>query len=213
MKQVLLFSGGLDSSTLLYQLKKQADEVSALWFDYGQKNVEKERKAVRFISALVKCRLVEVDLTDVFRLSKSSILSHSDIPVTLVEKKENDIHFKHSNTEVEFRNGVLLAIGISIAQQLYPGEQVQLIYGATRSICGYPDCSADFVKSLNDVTAVCGGRVQIYAPFINWGKDKVYQKAQVLGVPIAATWSCYEGANEPCGICPACLDRRILEGR
>lgn len=85
-------------------------------------------------------------------------------------------------------------------------------YGAAKTREPYPDCSVIFTGYMNLLASYSSdGRVTVKAPLIGLGKDEIVIRAKVLGVPIKSTWSCYDGKPEPCGICPACLDRKILE--
>ena len=52
-----------------------------------------------------------------------------------------------------------------------------------------------------------GQQLELKAPFVNWTKAEVVKKGLALHVPYALTWSCYEGGEEPCGVCGTCRDR------
>lgn len=211
MKRIVLTSGGLDSSTLLFISQKEMgyDDVVALFFDYGQKASQAERRAVRELAG--GSRLIEKDIADLFRESGSSLIrAEKQITETRITGKHTE--YESKETEVEFRNGLMLAIAISLAIQLYPTEEVEIAYGAIRTREPYPDCCYDFVRYYNDLADLCSnGRVRIVAPFLAMGKDNIRDLAREYGVPTEKTWSCYEGAERPCGICPACLDRKIVE--
>lgn len=214
MRQIVLLSGGLDSTTLLYDLVSEHGSklVTAIFFDYGQKSVEKERQAVRKVTSELDVKVFEYDIKNIFKSSTSSILSHNKEPITIVKVTGSDTRYESNNTELEFRNGVMLASAISIAMQLYPLQRVNINYGAIKTRENYPDCTTQFVCVMDALAySQTDGRIQVSAPYIHIGKDKVYILAKGYGVDLDATWSCYDGMDKPCGICPACLDRRILE--
>ena len=72
----------------------------------------------------------------------------------------------------------------------------------------YPDCSVTFNNAIGWAAWVGSGeQVRIVAPFIHKNKAEVVKKGLELNVPYELTWSCYEGADEPCGKCGTCLDR------
>lgn len=215
MKQVILFSGGLDSATLLYQLKRNGrGEILALFFDIGQKSVTREREAARSICAAAGIRLEAVCLRDVFKRSKSAMLIGGGKQITETIRVGNDIKYRSEDTEIEFRNGVLIAAAISLIVQLFPNEKVDINYGAIRTREHFADCTKEFIETC-DRLAWFGnsGAIRVKAPLADKGKDEVWRLAKALGVPVELTWSCYDGGEQPCGICPACLDRRILEGQ
>lgn len=211
MKRIVLTSGGLDSATLLFISQKEmgTDDVVALFFDYGQKARKAERRAVKDLVG--ESKLIEKDIADLYQGSKSSLIC-TDKLITKTRTTGDHTEIENQETEVEFRNGLMIAIAISLAMQLYPTEEVEIAYGAIRTREPYPDCSYDFVRCYNELASLCSnGRVRIVAPFLAMGKDNIRDLAMEYGVPTEKTWSCYEGGNNPCGICPACLDRKIVE--
>ena len=48
----------------------------------------------------------------------------------------------------------------------------------------------------------------IRTPLLRMDKAAIVRKAQALGAPLAAKWSCYAGGRRPCGRCDACRLRR-----
>jgi 7-cyano-7-deazaguanine synthase len=73
----------------------------------------------------------------------------------------------------------------------------------------YPDCSEAFNTAIN--TAIyegSGHQLKVKAPFITFSKTDVVKEVLVLGVPYELTWSCYEGLEQPCGVCGTCRDRK-----
>lgn len=197
MKRIVLASGGLDSSTLLAILPKE--DTVALFFNYGQRCANQERKALHGITEKLGIPLVERDITDVFRSSKSDII---------LQKATKNNEKQH---EIESRNFVFVALATSIATQLFPNETVKVMLGLIKIGFPYPDCSAEFVEKCRELSNLCtGGKVTIEAPFADIGKDEVLMRLKDSKILPKETWSCYYGENEPCGSCPACIDRKIL---
>ena len=215
MRNIVLLSGGLDSSALLCRVAvRDPKNTLGLFFDYGQKSVARERTAANSIAYSCGVTMETVDLCSVFRFSKSTLLAHVADSVTQVVKNGNKMVYRSEGTEVEFRNGVFLAVAISFAMQKYPEDEVTVYYGAILTREPFPDCSVEFVEQFDALARLCSqGRIRVAAPFAEKGKDAVFKEALRLGVPIEKTWSCYEGGEKPCGVCPACIDRKIVEGR
>lgn len=202
MRNIVLLSGGLDSATLLYTLYNKAplDQTIAVFFNYGQKAAEKERAAAKAVTESVKAQFIERNAEDLFAGSRSSLLDRTKSVC--------------KDTEVEFRNGTLIAAAITLARIVFGNEECCLYYGAAMMREPFPDCTEEFVKAYNQMAQIAtGGKVHIKAPLIRKGKDEIMKDAKELGVPIDKTWSCYEGRETPCGICPACIDRTIIGGQ
>lgn len=211
MKALVLFSGGVDSTTCLGLAveKYGADQVLALSVYYGQKH-KKEMEAAEKIAKHYGVLWNQLDLALIFADSNCSLLSGSteEIP-----KESYAQQLKHTggspvSTYVPFRNGLFLSSAASIA--LSHGCEV-IYYGAHSDDAAgnaYPDCSSAFNDAMNQAIYLgSGNQLHIEAPFVNWTKAQVVKKGLELGVPYALTWSCYEGGEIPCGTCGTCRDR------
>ena len=78
----------------------------------------------------------------------------------------------------------------------------------TMTIGQDPDCSQAFVEAMNRaIVEGTGGELRLEAPFVTWSKADIVRAGLALGIPYELTWSCYEGGDEPCGICATWLDR------
>lgn len=194
MKFIHLFSGGLDSTVLLYDLLDQGAKVHCLLFDYGQRH----RKELLFAGKT--CEKLSVPF-DCLELPRQLFLRSS---ITGGLQKVDEL--KGSATVVPNRNMVLIAMAASYA----------LAHGATAVTWAanaddaevYPDCRNDFYKVLNGALRICDTRrMEIHAPYIIRTKRQVVEVGRRLGVPFEETWSCYAGGAEPCGKCGACETR------
>ena len=211
MKALVLFSGGLDSSTCLGLAvdKYGADNVLALSVYYGQKH-DKEIKASEKVAAHYGVKQQTLDLAKIFEGSDCTLLkgSEGDIPKESYAKQIEESAGKPVSTYVPFRNGLFLASAASIA--LSNGCDV-IYYGAHSDDAAgnaYPDCSENFNRAMNEAIYLGSGeQLRIEAPFVSLTKADVVRKGVELGVPFELTWSCYEGGDKPCGICGTCRDR------
>ncbi len=211
MKALVLFSGGVDSTTCLGIAvdKYGADNVIALSVYYGQKHV-KEVEAAEKIAAHFGVKLKTLDLTTIFADSDCSLLNGSsqDIPKESYASQLSKTNGSPVSTYVPFRNGLFLASAASIAISNGCGV---IYYGAHSDDAAgnaYPDCSSDFNESISRAVYIgSGNQVKIEAPFVNLTKAEVVEIGLKLGVPYELTWSCYEGGDVPCGVCGTCRDR------
>ena len=211
MKALVLFSGGVDSTTCLAEAveKYGKDEVIALSVSYGQKHI-KELEASEKIAEYYGVRYKKLDLTPIFADSDCSLLqgSENDIPKESYAEQLKKTDGKPVSTYVPFRNGLFLASAASVAlsngcTEIYYGIHIDDAAGNA-----YPDCSNDFNDSINKAIYLgSGGQLTVKAPFVNMNKSDVIARGLKLNVPYRLTWSCYEGSDRPCGKCGTCLDR------
>ena len=211
MKALVLFSGGVDSTTCLGIAvnKYGADEVLALSLYYGQKH-SRELEAARKIAKHYGVKHKELDLALIFADSDCSLLSGSteDIPKESYAEQLKKTDGKPVSTYVPFRNGLFLASAASIALS---NGCTEIYYGAHSDDAAgnaYPDCSSDFNDAINRAIYLGSGEeLRVVAPFIGMNKAQVIAEGLKLSVPYELTWSCYEGGDKPCGSCGTCRDR------
>lgn len=212
MKVLVLSSGGVDSSTCLGMAvsKYGKENVIALSMSYGQKHT-KEITCAKAVADYYGVELYSVDLAEIFKFSKCSLLQHSkeEIPKESYAEQLKKTNGAPVSTYVPFRNGLFLSTAASFALSM---ECSKIYYGAHSDDAAgnaYPDCSDVFNQAMNQaIYEGSGHQVQIEAPFIDKTKAQVVKMGLELGVPYELTWSCYEGGDKPCGVCGTCIDRK-----
>ena len=211
MKALVLFSGGVDSTTCLAEVigKYGKDEVLALSVSYGQKH-SKELEVSKRIADHYGVRYKRLDLAQIFADSDCSLLqgSESDIPKESYAEQLKKTDGKPVSPSVPFRNGLFLASAASIA---ISNGCTEIYYGAHSDDAAgnaYPDCSEEFNDAINKAIYIGSGKqLRVIAPFVELNKADVVARGLELNVPYELTWSCYEGGDKPCGKCGTCLDR------
>lgn len=211
MKALVLFSGGIDSTTCLGLAIEEygKDNVIALSIAYGQKHT-KEIEASRKITNYYEVEHLYLDIAKIFEYSDCSLLSHSheEIPQESYANQLEKTKGKPVSTYVPFRNGLFLSSAASIALSKKCGV---IYYGAHLDDAAgnaYPDCSSAFNDAINKAIFVgSGNQLKVEAPFVNLPKAGIIKMGLKLNVPYELTWSCYEGEDKPCMECGTCIDR------
>ncbi len=201
MKAVLILSGGLDSTTLLYRMMDEGYEVYALTFNYGQRH-KKEIDCARKIASMLGVSHRVVDLSCLASLlGDSALLGGKEVP---------SCHYTEEaarQTIVPNRNMIMLAIATGYAEAQ---EISQVFYAAHKNDSTiYPDCRFEFVEAMKPAIklATAWHPVELRAPFVNLTKAEIVKIGLGLKVPYEQTWSCYKGEEKPCRACPTCIER------
>lgn len=211
MKAMVLFSGGIDSTTCLGMAVEQygREQVTTLSVSYGQKH-EKEIQASTVLAEYYGVEHLMLDLSKIFSYSDSSLLQHSEqaIPEEAYAEQLQKTDGKPVSTYVPFRNGLFLSSAASIA--LSKGCEV-IYYGAHADDAAgnaYPDCSSAFHRAISEAVFIgSGNQLKLKAPFIHMTKAEIVKIGLGMEVPYHLTWSCYAGKEKPCGVCGTCIDR------
>ena len=210
-KAIVLLSGGLDSATTAAIAIQQGYEVIALSFRYGQRHQKELAAAIKIAKNL---EITEHFITDI-DLSQWGGSSLTDESMTIPQDGiEADII---PSTYVPGRNTVFMAIALSLAE----AKNAQAIYLGINAVdySGYPDCRPDYLAAyqqlanLSSKAGIEGHAPQLVAPLVKDSKADIIRRALELNVPIADTWSCYQGGANPCGLCDSCRirDRALME--
>jgi 7-cyano-7-deazaguanine synthase len=201
-RDLVLLSGGLDSSTLLAHRAAQGTAAFALSVDYGQRH-RRELDAAEAIAAHYNVRHAVLDMTGWGRLLTGSALT--DPTVAVPHGHYADASMKA--TVVPNRNATLLMAAAGVALSNGCTHVLTAVHAGDHPV--YPDCRPDFIQAA-DIAADLGtdGAVTIDAPFVNISKTDIAKQAAQLRLPVELTWSCYEGGVIHCGQCGTCVERR-----
>jgi 7-cyano-7-deazaguanine synthase len=204
---IVLFSGGIDSTTVAALAREQGFSLILLSFDYGQRHhVELEkgsRVAMQFHN--VKQHIFRVDLT---AIGGSALTSSLNVP------KDRSMDDQIPVTYVPSRNLIFFSIAAAFGE-VY--EAFDLFYGANiLDYSGYPDCRPEFIESLQGTlnlgtkAGVEGTKFRIHAPLLNMTKAEIIRTGLRLGVDYSHSHSCYDPLPDgfACGRCDSCSIRR-----
>lgn len=206
-KAVVLFSGGIDSTTALYWAMANYAKVTALSFDYGQRHRVEISLARRLTKRL---RLPHFVLKIDLRQVGGSALTDRRISLPLFKRAEK-IGKGIPLTYVPFRNGIFLSLAAAWAE----ANNIHTIVCGFNTVDSpnYPDTRASFVRAMeraiNSGTKAAAGsrRIMIIAPFIRMKKSAIIKKGLSFGADYSYSISCYRGREIPCGKCSSCFLR------
>lgn len=204
---LVLFSGGIDSTTVLFWARRKFDRIQALTFAYGQRHGIEIRMAEKSAARWkIPLQILQVDLTQI----GGSALTDKAVPVPQTPPAEKPGDGPPA-TYVPFRNGIFLSLAAAW------GEAHQ-IYDLA---CGfhvidspdYPDTREIFVKAMQNAinlgTKAAFGppHFKLHAPFVKQKKSQIILAGLDLGADYSYSISCYQGEEVPCQKCSSCLLR------
>ncbi|RBW46790.1 7-cyano-7-deazaguanine synthase QueC [Psychromonas sp. B3M02] len=200
-KVVVIYSGGMDSYTVLHKAIEEGLTPFALTFDYGQRHVKEIQVASEVCQSLDINHKI-IDITAINQLIGGSSLTDSSIEVATGDYDNNNM----VNTVVPNRNMILLSLAIGYAVSI--GAE-QVYYGAHSGDHEiYPDCRPIFVDKMNEVAAVANyEKTQIHSPYLKSDKVGILKDGLRMGLDYSKTWTCYNGREKACGQCGSCKER------
>ncbi|WP_288179377.1 7-cyano-7-deazaguanine synthase QueC [Leyella stercorea] len=196
----IIVSGGMDSITLLYDRK---DEITlGISFDYGSNHNAREIPFAKMHCERLGIKHITINLDFMHQYFKSSLLDGAE---AIPEGHYADDNMK--STVVPFRNGIMLAIAIGIAESNNLDQVFIANHGGDHTI--YPDCRPEFINAI-DAAATAGtyNNVKVIAPYTKITKSDIARIGKRLGIDYAETWSCYKGGEVHCGKCGTCVERK-----
>lgn len=202
MNTLLICSGGFDSVTLAHRLHHNGQLAALLCFDYGQRH-KKEIAAARQCAQRLDVPFILLDISSIgAQLVGSALTDDIDVPHGAYSQDNMQL------TVVPNRNAIMLTIafGVAAARKL---EAVAIaVHGGDHFV--YADCRPEFIDAVADMQRLALAdqhQVSLLAPYVEADKTAIARDAARYGVPIADTWSCYEGGELHCGRCATCLER------
>ena len=196
----IIVSGGMDSITLLYDHK---DEIAlGISFDYGSNHNAREIPSAKMHCERLGIKHITINLDFMHQYFKSSLLDGAE---AIPEGHYADDNMK--STVVPFRNGIMLAIAIGIAESNNLDQVFIANHGGDHTI--YPDCRPEFINAI-DAAATAGtyNNVKVIAPYTKITKSDIARIGKRLGTDYAETSSCYKGGEVHCGKCGTCVERK-----
>ena len=208
-KAIVLLSGGIDSATALWWVKKKGWEIYALTFKYGNWNINELKYAKRLAKMIKVVKHFIVDANFLFHIQEDlKYIKDKNIRRVLKSRLRN-----FPLIYIPSRNTVFFGIASHFAE----------IYGINCIITGhifidpFPDSKSKYVKAINNALNYGSwlgrkNKIKIIMPFAKMSKMKIIELALKLKVPLELTWSCHKNGKYPCGKCNGCMNRlKVLD--
>jgi 7-cyano-7-deazaguanine synthase len=203
-KAVILYSGGLDSTTCLAIARAEGFTPYAMSFAYGQRHEIELSRAREYApqQGVAEHQVVSVDLR---KIGGSALTADIDVP------KGGDFDGGIPVTYVPARNTIFLSFALGWAEVL---DSFDIYIGVNAlDYSGYPDCRPEYIEAfekLANLATAAGvegrGKYRIHAPLLNLSKADIVRRGLELGVDYGLTHSCYDPtpAGLACGQCDSC---------
>jgi len=203
-KAVVLYSGGLDSATVLAIARAEGFAPYTLSFDYGQRHSIELSRASEYASRLgaEEHRILTIDLR---QIGGSALTADLEVP------KGGSTSDLIPITYVPARNTIFLSFALAWAEVL--GAFDIFIGVNALDYSGYPDCRPEYIAAFENLAGLATragvqseGRYRIHTPLIHLTKSQIILRGLDLGVDYGLTHSCYDPtpAGEACGLCDSC---------
>lgn len=202
-KAVVLYSGGLDSTTCMAIARDQGFKPYALSFAYGQRHTVELEKAREYAPLIGAEEHMVIDI-DLRKMGGSALTADIEVPKQAAAEGEIPM------TYVPARNTIFLSFALGWAEVLGAAD----IYIGVNALdySGYPDCRPEFIQSFEQLAnlatkaGVEGFPYHIHAPLLDLTKGQIIQQGLALGVDYHLTHSCYDPTPEglSCGQCDSC---------
>src|SRR4051812_31134943 len=202
-KAVVLYSGGLDSTTCLAMARRDGFDPHAISFAYGQRHSHELAVAKANASGLGAVEHLVVDF-DLRKMGGSALTADIDVP-------KEGVGSEIPVTYVPARNTIFLSFALGWAEVLEAFD----IYIGVNSLdySGYPDCRPEYIaafETMANLATKAGvegtGTFKIHTPLISLSKAEIIKAGTALGVNYGLTHSCYDPTSDgiSCGHCDSC---------
>lgn len=209
---IILCSGGLDSITTAYYVKKSQkyNKIIILFFDYGQKTKNRERGCAKKCAKNMGADFIEIKLGWLGKIS-SSLINKPGKVKRITKKGLRDTKKESEKFYVPCRNAVFLVHALALAESLNFKEKKDYDIFVGFKCEGkesYPDTTIRFVNEMNKLGRISCRGIKIKAPLIKKDKEDIIRLGKRLGMNFKETYSCYIGKEKHCGYCLACKLRQ-----
>lgn len=199
-KTIAIVSGGMDSVTMLHQLKAEGHVLKVISFNYGQRHI-KELDVAKYNAELLGLEHIIIDMNFLSQLADNSALT-GDIKVP-------EGHYADANmklTVVPNRNMIMASLAIAKAVNDGFNGIAMGIHSGDHAI--YPDCRPEFHSALRTTSLIANYEpIEVYAPYLYADKTEIIRQGLAVGVDYSKTWTCYKGGKIACGVCGSCQER------
>ncbi len=200
---VCIYSGGMDSFTLVNDLHQSGELYAALSFNYGQRHVKELDYAIQYAAkAGIEHHVIDLHgLKPV--LGGSALTTEMAVPEGHYQEESMKL------TVVPNRNAIMLSVAIAFAVS----HKLDTVYFGAHAgdHAIYPDCRDEFVQAMDTVGRLANWHpVSVQAPYQWMNKAQILSVGYDLGLNYAESWTCYAGREKACGKCGSCQER--LEG-
>lgn len=194
MKIAVLASGGVDSSVMMFLLKKEAHEVLPLFIDYGQLAGQREWTSCKAVCNFLGLTPARIDISG-FGKSIPSGITDENLDI---EKQ----------AFLPTRNLLLITVGAAYAySQSAAGVAIGILANPI-----FPDQTAEFIMAAErTIKTALGSDLAVLAPLISLDKRDTLNLAIKYNLPLDLMSYCHSKAEKPCGSCVSCKERIAAE--